>query len=448
MPEQVNKILLPQDVEESFLKITSEFGIDKRIEFSLDPNSYNYIFEEFISRGAIGMLLLPTSGYIKNLDTYEVQLRKRTLIADKKLKTFNLLNLIFKSIAQELNINIEQCQPNSTFNYQRAIVFNEQHYMKRQLLKCFAIAYENTYSFLIGLKENIQISIKLPQTINALISLKCYCNGANSRRNCAILIGVLQTYKPVSIPGLSLQKSSANLDLVKNFKHFIKDELYIYISYSHHAFSLGNIGINIQRTIDNIGRAVNKLIKKGKYNETIDFGTKIITASTGVPIPSYKALENLVNFETFLPPIINLADILNTAKENWIQQNQSSGFIDLGTDIMKDALDIEHPLEYTFQNVNKNKEHIILKMTSRFDGKNIVILMTPNKSLQKEIIDIFKDLHKWNYSTSVSCEKHKSTTSFSDLTLRYSDSKIECRFTPCCEENYIRTIAQLVSVDK
>lgn len=63
MLDQFNKILLSQGVEESFLKITTPFHSNKSMEFGLDKNSFNYIFEEFISRGAVNMVLLPNSGY-------------------------------------------------------------------------------------------------------------------------------------------------------------------------------------------------------------------------------------------------------------------------------------------------------------------------------------------------------------------------------------------------
>ncbi len=443
MLSEFNKILLPQGTEESFLALDSPWSDDKDAVFSLDKKSFNYIFEELISRGAINLALLPDSGYTRHLDSYDKVLKTRTYIVDEKTHIFESLNTFFKPIAEELDIDINQCKPSSTFNYQRLIVSNEENFIRKQKLKSFAIAYENIYPLIIGIREKTQISLELEKTIDSLQALKSTCRSENSRKNCAVLLGLLNTYKPVEVPGLRVLKSFAPLELVDNFEYFLKDELYR--EYSYHASSLGKIKIKTQETIDDIKRVLSKFLKKNNYSDTIDFGSKIISTSTGVQLPTFKAIQTLLHETTYLPPIISLPSLISTARDNW-EKSTRYGCVNFGVNIMQDSIDTEQELSYTLTTSNKEQIELVFKTRGKFYGEEVGVEMIPtNCELNDSVLELFKSFHKSNFTKPITCDIHKNSIKFSDIELTYGKSKIEVRFCSCCQDTFIHVCAQLLS---
>lgn len=403
------------------------------IKPTYDPNSFAFITEELIERGFFEFAVYTDSGFSKFLKEYSPIISQRTQVVDERNLRKADVNRLFESIADQLEIDISNCDPSGKMNYQRNLIFEEKNFLKKQNLCCFAIAYENIYQFLLGMKYKTQVSFDLNKTQIALQALKNISISFDFRRLCSILTLVLNTYKRVKIPSLDLHYNTSDVTNSKFqfIEQLLDDELYY--AYAEENYSLGKLDASWERVKGKAKKLVHSIMKKEAYRDFIDFGSKVVSHSSGLPLPVASHLDGIAEFENFLPPIIIWGDLLSSAKEQWQNSKRSNNEKTY-------TINIDHRKQFHYWksvvSLNRSQNDTVVSTwnfngTSKITGNGVRIRLEAHKEIPNEILQELRN--HYESLDPIFCSHHNMQVKLSDLNIKYTNMAISVEFTPYCQ---------------
>ena len=280
--------------------------IERRHRIIRDGSALPYQVEELITLGAIEVAVdasdMMAGDFIKSLPT---SLKKRVVQVDKRGICRQRVDSLFAPIAEELGIEV---------NY-RGLSYHK-HKLDESLPDAVIKVYSDLYQFLVGMEHELQIDIDLWGVIQSLETLREHLRSRDARAVAAILLGVFQTYRTVSIPALIFE-SAAPEQLLKLFEDFVRDETYRHLSMEAHKLGLPT---KAKRAINLMGRYVQKLFQRPTVRQIADLSSKGLSVATQIPIPNSDMADALLR-KGFLPPIVSLGSAMHRARVFWSKAN-------------------------------------------------------------------------------------------------------------------------------
>jgi hypothetical protein len=165
---------------------------------------------------------------------------------------------------------------------------------------------------LIGIKYEAEISLNLARVKQDLVSLANVCRSGRSRATIAVLRGILNAYAPVQTDAVIIRPSTTDRQ-IRLFLTFVEDSTYREMSQAAHAFGIPG---RLERSRQLFSRAARALILKAPFRQTVNLGSKIISAATHVPIPDADVAASLFHKE-YLPAVVDVDDAVARAIEQW-----------------------------------------------------------------------------------------------------------------------------------
>lgn len=274
-----------------------------------DSSAFPYQVEELIALGAIEVAVgttFYTGDFIKSLPT---SLKKRVVQVDKRGICGQRVVSLFAPIAEELGM-----EPHN----HTGLSLRKQD---KNLLEAAVTVYFSLYTFLIGMEHGLQVDIDLQGVIQSLKTLRENLRSGDARATAAILLGVFQTYRTVSIPALIFE-SAAPEQLLKLFEDFVRDETYRHLSMEAHKLGLPT---KAKRAINLMGRYVQNLFQRPTVRQIADLSSKGLSVATQIPIPNSDMADALLR-KGFLPPIVSLGSAM---RRSWLFWSNANPEIDL-----------------------------------------------------------------------------------------------------------------------
>jgi len=221
--------------------------------------------------GVIDIAIHPIHHLAEFIGVLPLGLKKRIVLIDEDLRSISKRNAILAPIAEEFNIEL------GTYfiKYRKTL--------PEDLSSAIADLSWHLRSFLLGLEHELQIDIDLQRTQKAISILRQVSRNPDSRANLAILSGIFETYRQMSV----------------------------------HVHSLG-FPTRMRRSITIVGRLAKRLVTKAPFRQIVNLCSKGITTATHVPVPDSEMCASLIKKDYF-PPIVSFQKaVYQAVEEAWI----------------------------------------------------------------------------------------------------------------------------------
>lgn len=266
-----------------------------------DIGSLPYVIDEFISLSAVEIALTPRSPARPFTGHLAPIIRERVTVLDQAGEVDRELAAFVEPLVRDFGL---QFKADGFVALDTAI--------PEEVKKAFTYFFPALYDFLLAGRARVQLDLDLERFKHAAEVLRSHTKNADGRAHLSMLLGVLNSYHALSVPGLSVPSVTAE-EQGRRFKYLIED--LAYRSLSEKAALLG-IPADAQRAARLMGRALTTLLETPVLKWGAHSVSKMLLTSHGVPGVDVD-LAKLVVPHGYLPPIVSFQEAYRRALPEW-----------------------------------------------------------------------------------------------------------------------------------
>lgn len=275
---------------------------DEVVIIAEDFSCFAHMLEEYISFGAVDIVMPKSAPEITTFDQMPSLLRKRIRVVNDDNEIEAVRRLLF-NLRKEFNVEISDDDEHLTFPKE----------MPRQLHTFIVKAHADIKRMALGFNNGIQVDIDPEASIASFRYLREKSTDGQTRIVLAQLEALLKTYGEVGFEAPTPPKDCTPKELISVFDRLINDSSYL-------EFSDSIARLAAPSTRDQALLELRELERGLRSNTFISTGwnylSKIIKVWTGVPIPESSAIANIMKGRS-LPPLVNMNSARNQAVEMW-----------------------------------------------------------------------------------------------------------------------------------
>jgi hypothetical protein len=159
------------------------------------------------------------------------------------------------------------------------------------------------------LKSHFHFDVK--KLFQQLENVRKQSKNSETRISIAGIQGILSTYQPFDLAAASCISTASKSQAERLMEIILSSE---FKALSSETSMLGGF-TNIPHVISQINFRTRKLLNSNAAKGFLSYSQKAATAASGVPIPTTDLAESLLK-DTFLPPTVDMTEIVSKAKEN------------------------------------------------------------------------------------------------------------------------------------
>lgn len=281
---------------------------DQEVIIANDYSCFAQMIEEYISYGAIKIVIPQSAPEVKTLEEMPILLKNRISIIDDTVERETVHRLLFK-LRKEFNVKIDE-------DY---IFLKHPKSTERILIDSIDQVHEDLKKIALGYNHKIQASINTEIAIKNFRFLRTKVVDSDSRLVLAELEAILNQYKKIEFEAITPPKEDTPSELISLFDKLINDRNYLEYSDSINQLTIPQ---GRDKMIIRL-RELSRLIRTKNYiAEGWDYVSKILEVWTGVPLPESKAISSLFNGKE-LPSFVNMDAAKIRAAEMWRSSNST-----------------------------------------------------------------------------------------------------------------------------
>jgi hypothetical protein len=277
---------------------------DQEVVIAKDFSCFAYMLEEYISLGAINIIIPKSAPEAGVLDQMPSLLKQRIKVIDDS-KEIEAVERLLHKVRGEFGVKLINGSE-LDFPKKLSLEITEQISMIHGDVKRLALGFNN----------GIQVGIDAQRSMKALRGLRRKLSDAVSRLILSQIEAIFKHYENVGF-NAPVPSRSTPKELISIFDRLVNDSGYI--AYSDSVTRLSNPATRKRALVDL--RVYSRKISSLKFISTSwDYVSKILQVWTGVPIPDSKELSSIVADKT-LPALIDLSHARKSAVEMWLSSN-------------------------------------------------------------------------------------------------------------------------------
>jgi len=426
MKNKVGQILLPLGSENEFFEVTSGSFTSGGLEFRLDTGAFQFLAEEFISQGVLGIAIDPYSAFAEKLDEVAPVFRRRINVPDKGRKISSQALAVVRPMADELAVDLAPMYPyiHGWIGPQLAALVNEKSPRRQTLLEDVFVLHGFCYHLLLGIKHGLQVDINLRRAWSAVHHLRAACKSQTARANLAFVQSLMSSYSVEYVGCLRALPQANSSELVDNFDEFLADELYRQISVERYRLGLPPVARKALLATRTLAR---RLIRKKLFARFFDYGTKAVSVGTGIPLPNSEIAGTIAQ-EAYLPPIVDLTEPISTARQAWAKHRLAGNDAFSVTSPILQRRRVKPPVSMSFSDGILIVTYDFFDFTESFDLTNLPELGDPL------LHESFRKYFAVNLDPPSTCSAHSSTIGPEAVKVEWREHEIKFTVGACCEE--------------
>ncbi|WP_391557111.1 hypothetical protein [Robertmurraya sp.] len=274
-----------------------------------DYSCFAQMLEEYISYGAVQIVIPRSAPETKTLDQMPLVLKNRILIIDDSNEIETLNRLLFK-LRKEFEVTIDEEQ--GFLKYPKNI--------PQDLRYAIDQGHSDLKKIALGFNHSVQADVHTENSIHNLRFLRAKTTNSETKIVLADLEALLNQYRKVDFDAITPPKNDTPSELISIFDKLINDKHYL--NYSE---SINQLIIPEEReeALMKI-RELSRLIRSKNYiGEGWDYVSKILKVWTGIPFPESKAIGSLFNNKE-LPAFVDMDKARARALEMWLNSDLTS----------------------------------------------------------------------------------------------------------------------------
>jgi hypothetical protein len=280
-------------------------GIRKDTEevvIAKDFSCFAHLLEEYISYGAVDIVMPKSAPEVSTFNEMPPLLRKRIRVVDDENEIETMRRLLF-NLRKEFSVNISD---------------DDHHLMfpkgtSPELVRSIDSAHTDVRKLALGFNNDIQIEIDPDKSIKNIRLLRERVSNGQARAVLANIEAMLRLYSDVGFNAPSPPVEIPPAELISVFDKLINDQSYLDYSESIHKLAVPESREQALIALREIERGVrgNHFVSTG-WN----YIAKVIKVWTGVLLPDSSDIARIANGRS-LPPLVNLQDARINAVEIW-----------------------------------------------------------------------------------------------------------------------------------
>jgi hypothetical protein len=294
-----------------------------------DPITFPMIIEALISHSA-GEIYISgvhaTIGFNNLPDIFKNHIK----LIDKKGKIAKLAQELFMPLYDEFDITTDGV---GTITYKK-LPGREEY---------FSLVSIYMYDFILGLKYNLQVDLKLNEMLNIVDGLLQVSRDRNSRAILSTIRGLFNYYELQSIYSIA-PNFSTEKELVENFNILLDDVEYQLLSKENYLLGIPS---KIVRAKKDIKRITRKIVSNKKFRACYKLSSIAIQASTKIPPPTFESLQQFSQDE-YLPPLINIQSIIDQVRTKYYSSKEGK--------VIKNESEIPEHLKKEIDEIERRKK--------------------------------------------------------------------------------------------
>lgn len=287
-PLPIGRIGIRQDNEE--VVVTKDFSC------------FAHMLEEYISYGAMNIVIPKSAPEISSLEQMPLILRKRIQVIDDEVEIEAMNRLLF-NLRKEFSLKTSD--DGHSFNFPKNT--------PTRLISSIIKTQSDIKKLALGFNYGIQIEISPESSIKNFRYLREQTTDREIRIILAQLESLMKVYGDVVFDAPSPPKNTAPRELISLFDRLINDQSYL--DYSDSIYRLASPYSRKKALIEL--RELERNIRSTKFVSTSwNYLAKIIKVWTGVPLPESSAIAGIIQNRS-LPSLINFQEARASAVEMW-----------------------------------------------------------------------------------------------------------------------------------
>ena len=271
------------------------------VVFANDYSCFGKMLEEYISHGAISIVIPASSPEAKLIDDMPPLLQNRVKVVNDDNENDSIIRL-FHGLYSDLGISAGDDRIQLRFPKE----------MPRDLRIALQASVENTRRILISYNKQIEAEVNIELAIRSYRHVRQAVADPASRIILAHFEGLLSHYEQTEYQSLVPRSDSAQ-DLINMFDQLVNDPLYI--QYSESCAQMSSPSGRAQ-AISKL-RQLSRSISSKKYVGVVwDYATKIVKVWPGIHMPESKELSIFADNKQ-LPSFLNLQSARISAVQEW-----------------------------------------------------------------------------------------------------------------------------------
>ena len=281
----------------------------QEVVIAKDFSAFAQMIEEYISFGAINIVIPSSSPELEALEQMPELLKNRVTIIEDSAEIETVDRVLFE-IRREFDAKL-----NAESNFLKL-----PKNTPRELIKSLDQIHSDVKKLSLGFNHGIQVGFNVENSINSIRFLRGKVQNGTSRLVLAQLEGLLNQYENVEFQAISLPKEGAPVELINIFDKLINDDSYIDYSNSITELTLTDRRENAVRNLKELSRTIST---KSYISVGWDYLAKLIKVLSGVPVPESKAIASIVKGQG-MPQLIDLSNARTNALDIWKKSNNTN----------------------------------------------------------------------------------------------------------------------------
>ncbi|GHE71977.1 hypothetical protein [Roseivirga thermotolerans] len=281
----------------------------EEVVLTVDFSAFAYMLEEYVSFGAIKIVIPSSSPEIEALEKMPTLLRNRIAVIDDTKEIETVRRVLFE-IRREFDASM-----NDSSNFIKV-----PKNTPRDLIRALDQLHSDVKKLSMGFNHGIQIGYNARTSMDSIRFLRSKVHNTTSRLVLAQLEGLLNQYENIEFPSISLPKAGAPIELINIFDQLINDDTYINYSNKITELTFAEKRESALRSLKELSRTIGS---KNYISVGWDYLVKVIRVLSGVPIPESKAISAIVKGQG-LPQLVNLSDAKSNALQIWKNSNNTN----------------------------------------------------------------------------------------------------------------------------
>ncbi|MBP0614180.1 hypothetical protein J6595_01070 [Jiella sp. KSK16Y-1] len=271
-----------------------------------------YIIENLIYSGATEVIITDSwrysNEYYDEISKLPKSAKNYVKIVDISRRTALISNDIFESIFDDLGIEFER----SAYRMKREAISREEEVARNSAM----VAHSQLPNFLEALFLKCHFHFDMFGLQQDLENVRRQIKDPEGRIRIAGIQGILSTYRPFDLAAATLIAEASKAQSDRLLEIILSSE---FKALSADTLMLGGL-TNIQHVVSQINFRTRKLLNSASAKGFLSYTQKAATAASGVPIPTTELADSLLK-EAFLPPVVDMSEIINKAKKDFVMSN-------------------------------------------------------------------------------------------------------------------------------
>lgn len=275
---------------------------NEEVVIAKDFSCFAHMLEEYISFGAVDIVMPKSAPEISTFNQMPPLLRKRIRVIDDENEIEAMRRLLF-NLRKEFSVKISDEDQHLTF----------PKHTPRELIQSIDKTHSDIKRLALGFNYGVQIEINSETSIKNFRYLREKTSDRKVRIVLAQLESLMKLYSEIGFDAPSPPKNSQPKELISVFDRLINDQSYL--EYSDSIFRLASPDSRKQALVEL--RELERGIRSTSFVSTgWNYLAKVIKVWTGVPLPESSAIFGIIQGRS-LPALVNFQEARTSAVEMW-----------------------------------------------------------------------------------------------------------------------------------